>query len=74
MPIQTQVNKGIPVHPGIVDSANSGVEQMRSESGKLSQMFEVDTNLYEIIVNNRTMMEVLYSASAFVEVPEAGLL
>ena len=47
---------------------------MRSESGKLSQMFEVDTNLSEIIVNNRTMMEVLYSASAFVEVPEAGLL
>lgn len=46
---------------------------MRSESGKLSQVFESDTNLAEIVVNNRSMMEVLYFASAYVQVPEAEL-
>jgi len=55
---------------GIVDTASSGVEQLRSESGKLSQVFEPDTNLAEIVVNNRSMMEVLFFASAFVQVPE----
>jgi len=58
---------------GIVDTVNSGVEQLRSESGKLSQVFESDTNLAEIVVNNRSMMEVLYFASAYVQVPEAEL-
>jgi hypothetical protein len=57
---------------GIVDTASSGVEQLRSESGKLSQVFE-DTPMTEIIVNNRSMMEVLFFASAFVQVPEAEL-
>jgi len=56
---------------GIVDTASSGVEQLRSESGKLSQVFEPDTNLAEIVLNNRSMMEVLFFASAFVQVPEA---
>ncbi len=58
---------------GIVDTVNSGVEQLRSESGKLSQVFEVETNLDEIVVNNRSIMEVLFFASAFVEVPEADI-
>lgn len=59
---------------GIVDTASSGVEQLRSESGKISQVFEPDTNLAEIVVNNRSMMEVLFFASAYVQVPEAELL
>ena len=54
---------------GIVDTANSGVEQLRSESGKLSQVFEPGTNLDEIVVNTRSMMEVLFFASAYVQAP-----
>lgn len=55
---------------GIVDTGNSGIEQLRSESGKLSQVFETDTDLSEIVLNNRSMMEVLYFASAYVQVPQ----
>lgn len=55
---------------GIVDTANSGVEQLRSESGRLSQTFDEDVELAEIVLNNRSMMEVLYFASAYVQVPE----
>jgi len=55
---------------GIVDTGNSGVEQLRSESGKISQALEEGTTLDEILVNNRSMMEVLFFASAFVQVPE----
>jgi len=58
---------------GMVDTASSGVEQLRSESGKISQVFESDTNLAEIVLNNRSMMEVLFFASAFVQVPEAEI-
>lgn len=58
---------------GIVDTGSSGVEQLRSESGKLSQVFEADTDLAEIVVNNRSMMEVLHFASAFVQVPKAQI-
>lgn len=57
---------------GIVDTASSGVEQLRSESGQLSQVFE-EKPMDEIVVNNRSMMEVLFFASAFVEVPEAEI-
>ena len=56
---------------GIVDTGNSGVEQLRSESGKLSQVMEEHPKLAEIVVNNRSIMEMLFFASAFVEVPEA---
>jgi hypothetical protein len=56
---------------GIVDTAHSGVEQLRSESGTLSQVFEPNARLDEIIVNNRSMMEVLYLASTAVEVPRS---
>ena len=58
---------------GIVDTATSGVEQLRSESGKLSQVFDEEAELGEIVLNNRSMMEVLYFASAYVQVPEAQL-
>lgn len=56
---------------GIVDTANSGVEQLRSESGKPSQVMEEGKKMAEIVVNNRSMMEVLLFASVLVEVPEA---
>jgi len=55
---------------GIVDTASSGKEQLLSESGKLSQVFNPETKMAEIVVNNRSMMEVLYFASSFVQVPE----
>jgi len=58
---------------GIVDTANSGVEQLRSESGKLSQVFDPETDLAEIVLNNRSVMEVLSLASLYVQVPEADL-
>jgi len=58
---------------GIVDTASSGVEQLRSESGRLSQSFDEDVEYAEIVVNNRSMLEVLYFASAYVQVPEAHL-
>jgi hypothetical protein len=58
---------------GIVDTASSSVEQLRSESGKISQVFENDTKLTEIVINNRSMMETLFFASAFVQVPEAEI-
>lgn len=54
---------------GIVDTITSGKEQMLSESGRLSQAFEQDAQLAEIVVNNRSIMEVLYFASTYVEVP-----
>jgi len=41
---------------GIVDTAASGVEQLRSESGKVSQVMEDETKLAEIVVNRRAMM------------------
>lgn len=58
---------------GIVDTANSGVEQLRSESGNPSQVMEEGTKMAEIILNNRSMMEVLLFASVLVEVPEAQI-
>ena len=58
---------------GIVDTASSGVEQLRAESGKMSQVFEPGKELAEIVLNNRSMMEVLYFASTTVEVPAADL-
>ena len=58
---------------GIVDTANSGADLFRSESGKLMQAYDPDNQFTEIVVNNRSMMEVLYFASTFVEVPEEEL-
>lgn len=58
---------------GIVDTGGSGVEQLRSESGKLSQVFDPNARLAEIVLNNRSMMEVLYFASTTVKVPESDL-
>ena len=55
---------------GIVDTGNSGVEQLRAESGKLSQVMEEGPQMAEIVLNNRSMMEVLLFASMLVEVPE----
>jgi len=58
---------------GIVDTGNSGVEQLRSESGVASQVMEEGTKLAEIVLNNRSMMEVMLFASVLVEVPEAQI-
>jgi len=58
---------------GIVDTGNSSVEQLRAESGRLTQAFDPDTEYAEIVLNNRSVMEILYFASRYVDVPEADL-
>ena len=58
---------------GIVDTASSSVEQLRAESGRLTQAFDPDTEYAEIVLNNRSVMEILYFASRYVEVPDADL-
>lgn len=58
---------------GIVDTASSGTEQLLSESGKASKVFDLDKSFDEIVLNNRSMMEVLYMASTYVQTPEMDL-
>jgi len=58
---------------GIVDTGNSGAEQFRAESGKVTQAFDSDSDYAEIVLNNRSVMEVLYFASRYVAVPDADL-
>lgn len=58
---------------GIVDTANSGVEQLRSESGRVTQAFDPETEYAEITLNNRSVMEILYFASRYVDVPVTDL-
>ena len=58
---------------GIVDTASSGVEQLRSESGKLTQAFDPEVQYAEIVLKNHSVMEILYFASGYVQVPEADL-
>lgn len=57
----------------IVDTANSGTEQLLAESGQLSRVLDDEAPLREIVVNNRSVMEVLRFASAYVEVPAKDL-
>lgn len=58
---------------GIVDTANSSVEQLRSESGKVTQAFDPEAEYAEITLNNRSVMEMLYFASRYVQAPAADL-
>lgn len=58
---------------GIVDTATSGVEQRLTESGQLAQAFNPETQYAEIVLNNRSVIEVLYFASGYVQVPEADV-
>ena len=58
---------------GIVDTASSSVEQLRAESGRLTQAFDPDTEYAEIVLNNRSVMEILFFASRYIEVPETDL-
>jgi len=55
---------------GIVDTVASGKEQLLAESSKLSQIYDPDAKLSEIVLNNRSMIEVLRIASTSVQVPE----
>lgn len=55
---------------GIVDSADSAVDMLRSESGKPSQAFDPDAQFAELVLDNRSMMEVLYFASTYVQIPD----
>ena len=52
---------------GIVDTASSGIEQLRTESGQISQVYEPGRELAEIVLNNRSILEVLFFASAYVQ-------
>lgn len=55
---------------GIIDTGNSGAEQLRSESGKPSQVMQEGAKMTEIVLNNRSMMELLLFVSEMVDVPE----
>jgi len=57
----------------IVDTGASGTEQLLSESGRQSRVLETGAPLREIVVNNRSVMEVLRFASAYVDVPKRDL-
>ena len=54
---------------GIVDTGSSGTEQLLSESGRLSQVYDPERPMAEIVLNNRSVMEVLLFVSASVQVP-----
>lgn len=54
---------------GIVDTIGSGKEQLYSETGHVSQMLDPDAVLDEIVVTNRSIMEILYLASTYVQAP-----
>jgi len=58
---------------GITDAANSGKEQLRTEGGKPTQVFDPSVKMEEIVMNCRSMMEILYFVSQDVQVPEAHL-
>ncbi|WP_092857053.1 hypothetical protein [Albimonas pacifica] len=57
----------------IVDTANSGTEQLLAESGRLSRVLDGGAPLREIVVNNRSVMEILRFASAYVDVSAGDL-
>lgn len=57
----------------IIDTGNSGVEQLLAESQQPSRVQGSDAPLREIVVNNRSVMEVLRFASAYVQVPAGDL-
>jgi hypothetical protein len=49
------------------------VEQARSESGRVAQAFDLEAKYDEVVVNNRSVMEMLYFAAGYVQVPEADI-
>jgi hypothetical protein len=57
----------------IIDTGNSSVEQLLAESQQPSRVEGSDAPLREIVVNNRSVMDVLRFASAYVEVPAKDL-
>ncbi|MCL5779108.1 hypothetical protein M1105_19270 [Limibaculum sp. FT325] len=57
----------------IIDTGGSGTEQLLSESGRQSRVLDDTAPLREIVVNNRSVMEVLRFASAYVAVPSGDL-
>jgi hypothetical protein len=54
---------------GIIDSASAGADGMRSLKGEAVNAFDPDLKFTEILLNNRSMMEILYLASTLIEVP-----
>jgi hypothetical protein len=55
---------------GFVDAGDSGREQLLTESGRLVQVMDPSVKLTEIIVNNRSMAEIVYFVSRGVQIPE----
>ena len=54
----------------ITDTANASPEGLRSEAGRLSTLFDPDVRLKHIMLNNRSVMEILRFAAASIDVPE----
>ncbi|MDF2233160.1 hypothetical protein P2H44_11415 [Albimonas sp. CAU 1670] len=57
----------------IIDTGGSGTEELLSESGRQSRVLDDAAPLREIVLNNRSVMEVLRFASAYVAVPQRDL-
>lgn len=57
----------------IIDTASSGTEGLLAEGGRLSRVFDTDKKLREIVVNNRSVVEILRFASTYVEAPSGDL-
>lgn len=56
---------------GIVDTVQT--DQMRSESGRLAMAFDLERDYQEIVLNNRSIMEIMRFISTLVEVPQEDL-
>lgn len=57
----------------IINTANASPELLRTEAGGLSLVYDPDVKLDQIMLNNRSMMEILRFASANINVPEEDL-
>ena len=57
----------------ITDTSTASPELLRSEDAQLSTVFDPDVRLRHIMLNNRSVMEILRFAAASVQVPEEDI-
>lgn len=57
----------------ITNTTTASPEGLRTESAKLSTLFDPDVKLRHIMLNNRSVMEILRFAAASVQVPEEDI-
>ena len=54
----------------ITDTSNASPEGLRTESSRLSTLFDPDVRAQHIMLNNRSVIEILRFAAASIQVPE----